>query len=106
TVHEIDIEPAIVVEVDQTNARTISLNKEIFLWHAHFVAPATESGLLRGVFEDDRSLIEEPAGRDGPILRVVNRSRRYSRGNPFSAARRGLLFILLRHGNIEGNQKY
>src|SRR5713101_8761516 len=105
-VHEIDIEPAIVVEVDQADARTIGLNKEVFLWHAHFVAPATESGLLRGVFEDDRSLIAKPAGRDGSILRVVNRSRGYSRGDPSPAARLSLLFILLGRRNTEGNQKY
>src|ERR1700732_3836694 len=37
-VHEIDIEPAIVVEVDQADARTIGLNNEVFLWHAHFGA--------------------------------------------------------------------
>jgi hypothetical protein len=73
-VYEVDIEPAIVVEVDQTDARTIGLNKQVFLWHAHFVAPATESGLLCGVFEDDRSLIDKPARRDGPILRVINRN--------------------------------
>src|ERR1700730_12064062 len=74
-VDDIDIEPAIVVEVDQADARTIGLNNEVFLWHAHFVAPATESGLLRGVFEDDRALVDKPARRDGPILRVINRSR-------------------------------
>jgi hypothetical protein len=62
-VHEIDIEPAIVVEVDQADARTIGLNNEVFLWHAHFVAPATESRPLRGVFEDDRPLVDKPAGR-------------------------------------------
>src|SRR5258708_6914424 len=86
-VHKIDIEPAIVVEVDQADARTIGLNNEVFLWHAHFVAPTTESGLLRGVCEDDRPLIDKPAGRDGPILRVINRSRGYSRGNSANAGR-------------------
>lgn len=41
-----------------------------------------------------------------PILRVVNRSRRYSRGNPSNGARFRLLFILLGPGNTGGSQKY
>ena len=70
-VDQVDIEPAIVVVVDQANARAVGLDNEVLLRRAHLVGPAGEPRLFGDVFEDHRALVDEAARGDGPLLLVV-----------------------------------
>ena len=40
TVHQVDVEPAVVVIIDQANARSVGFEDELLLRHAHLVDPA------------------------------------------------------------------
>ena len=89
-VDEVDIEPAVVVVVDQADAGSVGLNDEVLLRHAHLVDPAGEPGLFGDVLKDHRPLVDESSGGDGPLLRVVDQprlpGRRQSRSFRFAPA--------------------
>ena len=73
-VDKIDIEPAVVVVIDQTHAGTVGFDDEFLLGRAHGVAPRPEPRLLRDVLEDHRAGIGKAARGDGTVLGIVNRS--------------------------------
>ncbi len=70
-VDEVDVEPAVVVEVDQADAGAVGLDDEVLLRDAHLVDPSRQAGFLGDVLEDDRAAVDESAGGDGPLLLVV-----------------------------------
>ena len=83
-VDQVDIEPAVVVVVDQAHARAVGLDDEVLFRHAHLVDPAGEPGLLGDVLKDHRPFVDESAGGDGPLLRVVDGGRSDATGNAHS----------------------
>ena len=85
-VDEVDVEPAVVVVVDQAHAGAVGLDDEILLRRAHFVGPAGESGGLGDVLKDDRSGVDESARRDGALLFVIDRGGADTSGNSAHSA--------------------
>src|SRR5580658_924006 len=76
-VDDINIEPAVVVVVDQPHAGALGLDDVLLLRTAHLVRPMGQSGLLRIVFEDRRAALHKAARRDRPLLLVeLQRVRR------------------------------
>ncbi len=70
TVHDVDIEPAVVVVVDQSHARALGLDDVVLGRRAHLVGPLRQAGFLGNVFEDHWTGLHESAGRDDPVLVV------------------------------------
>ena len=69
-IHHVNIEPAVVVVVDQANAPAFGLDNVFLLRGPHLVGPMGQSGLLRYVFEDHGPALHKAARGDGPMLRV------------------------------------
>ena len=74
-VDEVDIEPAIVVVVDETHARSIRLENVFLLARAHDVLPRGQARRLAGILEYDRSMVDKTARGDGPLLVVIDRRK-------------------------------
>ena len=74
-IHQVNIEPAVVVVVDQANTRAVRLHDELLLRHAHLVDPTRQARSLGDVLEDHRAAVNEFACRDRPLLRVILRRR-------------------------------
>ena len=72
-IHQVDVEPAIVVVVDQADARAVRLHDELLLRHAHLVDPAGQTRSLAVILEDHRAPVDKSARRDRAFLRVVLR---------------------------------
>ena len=53
-VDQVDVEPAVVVVVDQADAGAVGLDDELLFRHAHLVDPAGEAGLFGDVLKDHR----------------------------------------------------
>ena len=83
-VDEVDIEPAVVVVVDQANAGAVGLDDEVLLRGAHLVDPAGEPGLFGDVLKDHRAGVDEAARGDGPFLLVVDRGSADAAGDAHS----------------------
>ena len=64
-VDDIDVEPAVVVVVDEAHAGALGLDDVILCGRAHFVGPVGQAGFLRVVHEDDGAGLHEAAGGDG-----------------------------------------
>ena len=86
-VHQVDVEPAIVVVVDQADARAVRLHDELLLRHAHLVDPAGEACGLGDVLKDHRALIDESTGSDRPLLGVILWRRLHARRNAAADSR-------------------
>ncbi len=69
-VHDIDIEPSVVVIVDQPHARALCFHDVGFRGRAHFVGPFGQPGFLRDIFKDDRSALHKSPRGDGAVLLV------------------------------------
>src|SRR6185437_6719222 len=52
SVHKIDIEPAVVIVIDEAYAGAIRLDDEVLFRRAHLVTPVGEPSLPRDVFKD------------------------------------------------------
>jgi hypothetical protein len=75
TVEQVDIQPAIVVVVDQPHARAVGVDDQSLVRCAHRMVPAGKSCGLGPILEDNRAGVDKPACCDGPLHRVVNRLR-------------------------------
>lgn len=71
TIHKVNVQPAIVVVVEQGDSRAVGLQNQVLLRAAHDVTPVAEAGDLRHVLEDRRADIDEPACGDGTTPVVV-----------------------------------
>ena len=67
-VHDINIEPSIVVIIDQTDSRPLGLHKVGLGRRPHPVCPMSEPGLFRDVFEYHRPALHKSACSDRPPL--------------------------------------
>ena len=100
-VHQIDVEPAVVVVVDQAHAGAVGLQNVFLLRRAHFMAPAGKPRGLGHVLEDHRALFHKPAGGDGPLVLVVNGSEYSGGGNAAHPALCGLSGFLSGAGCVQ-----
>jgi hypothetical protein len=85
-IHQVDVQPAIVVVVNQAHAGAVGFYDESLVRHAHLVDPAGKAGLFGHVFKHHGAGVNETAGRDGALLLVIHRGCAHTAGN---AARAG-----------------
>ena len=78
-IDQVNVEPAVVVVIDQAHARAVGLDNEVLLRHAHLVSPSGKSRLFGDVLEDHGAGIDKSTCGDGTLLCVVHRRRRYPR---------------------------
>ena len=81
-VHQVDIEPSIIVVVNQPDARSVRLQNEFLFRSAHDVIPRSQACGLGDIFEDHGPGVDKSASGDGALLGVVYRSECSSRCNP------------------------
>jgi hypothetical protein len=72
-VDQVDVEPAVVVVIDQADARAIGFEDVLFLGRAHDMTPAGEPCSRGCVSEDHGALVDKSTGRDRPLVFVINR---------------------------------
>ena len=72
SVDEVDVEPSVVVEIEQRDAGADAFKDVGLLRRAHLMVPGSEPGFLCDVFKDDRATLDEAAGGHGPVLVVEN----------------------------------
>ena len=70
TVDEVNVEPAVVVVVDEAHAGAIGFDDEMLFGSAHGVLPGGEAGFFCDVLEDDGAGFDEAAGGDGAVLLI------------------------------------
>jgi hypothetical protein len=92
TVHQIDVEPSIIVVVKQRNTRTDGLYDERFLRRPHYMLPTPKPCLFRDVLKNKGAGVDNSPRCNGPFLRVehggVNST---SRNTPLGLRNRMLL---------------
>src|SRR5580692_7312789 len=91
-VHQVDVQPTIVVVVEKANTGTIRFHDELLLGYTHLVDPVAESGLLGDVLEDNRPFVDESTGGNWAPLFIVDRRRRDTSGDASHST------LLLRRG--------
>ena len=72
-IHQVDVEPAVVVVVDQPDAGARGLDDELLLPRAGAMMKLIQSGLLRDVRKYDRCAVHKPTCRDRAGLGVLDR---------------------------------
>src|SRR5271168_3151344 len=72
-IHEIDIEPSIVVVIDQCNAGTNRIDDEFLGRIAHVRMPGPKSRLFGDVLEDDGAVFNKSACSDWTMFLVQHR---------------------------------
>src|SRR5438067_2126870 len=81
TVHEVNVGPAVIVKVDQTDPRAVGLNNNVLFWRPHPVSPARQPRLLRDVLKDDWTVFNKSTSGYGALFLVIYRSGRFARGD-------------------------
>ena len=81
TVDKVNIQPAIVVIVQQGDSGTVFLDDELLLKRPHGVVPSGESSFLGDVVKDNRPAVHETTGGDWPLLGIKHGSSRGSGGH-------------------------
>ncbi len=110
SVHKIDIEPAIVVVVEQPHTRAYRLDDEVLLGCTHLVLKACNPTLFRNVLKHDRSPLDGTARSDWPVFRVQHRSVWTARVHPRGGRRlrpflRVLTLLIIRGLGMRRNAK-
>src|SRR4030088_2776742 len=72
-IDEINVEPAIVVVVDQAHTGAVCLNDVMLLRRPHGVLPASQARFLGYVLKDYRAAFDEPPSSDWPVFAVEHR---------------------------------
>src|SRR5579864_8857490 len=93
TVHQVDVEPAVIVVVKQGHAGTRGFKNSRLFRTSRAMVKLVESGLLRDIKKNQRGAINKPPGSDGTGLRVFNRGMRSAGRNPHWL---GLLWLVVR----------
>ena len=82
SVDKINVEPAIVVVVQQSDTGALRFDDDVFLRASRHVPPSRQPRLLGHVHEDDRTSLHRAARRDGSMaaveLRLLRTSRRHA----------------------------
>src|ERR1700733_703950 len=76
---QINVEPAVVVIIEQRYSRTYGLDDESVFGRAHYVPPARQSGFLRDVLEDDGPAVYKSPGGNRSLF-AIKHSRMCSAG--------------------------
>src|ERR1700733_14725056 len=61
SIHQVDVQPAIVVVIDQADARPIRLKNQLLLGCPHHMVPTGQARSLRRVLKDDGPAVHNPA---------------------------------------------
>ena len=69
-VHQVDVEPAIVVIINEPDTGADRLKDVRLLGRAGDLMPSRQPGTLGNVLEDHGTGIDETSSRNGPMLRV------------------------------------
>ena len=69
-VHQVDVEPAVVVVVDQAHSRPLGLENEALFRRAGGVMPTGQARGFGHILEDDRARLDEASRGDGAMLAV------------------------------------
>ena len=72
TIDEVNVEPAIVVVVQQRYTRSFGFEDEAFLRSSCCVMPTGKASLLGGIHENDGPCLDHTACGNGPMGRVVD----------------------------------
>src|ERR1700748_3230956 len=91
-VHQVNVQPSIVVVVDQPHARARRFQDELLLWRPIAMRPLREPRLLGNIHKNGRAVIDESTRRNRPLLRIQNRGKRPAR---IYSSTRSLLWSLL-----------
>jgi hypothetical protein len=86
TIHEIDIQPAVVVIVQQADTGAHGTKDVLLADRAHRVVPRGEARLLCNILENHRAILHKASGSNGAVL-IVEHSRVRAAG--FYTVRRG-----------------
>src|SRR5208282_2914820 len=88
SVHQVNIEPAVIVIVDKPHTRTVSLKDVLLLGGSHHVTPLSQPGRLCHILENYGSFVHESACGNWTLLLVVYRGEGSRRRNAAHAALR------------------
>jgi len=72
SVDEVDVEPAVVVIVEERDSGACGFEDEVFVWRSHGVVPGGEACLGCDVFEDDGTGFDRAARGDGAVGFIVD----------------------------------
>src|SRR5271156_441366 len=75
-VHQIDVEPSVIVIVEKSNARSGRLENRVLLGTARLVMKLIEAGGVGNVSEDDGSAVDKTACGNRAVESVLDRSVR------------------------------
>ncbi len=100
SVEEIDVQPAVVVVVEKSDAGAGCVEDGGFFGRAGAMVEFVEAGLMRDVEKNDRCAVHEAAGGDGAGLCILHRSVGSACGHAGGFDRNGRLRRLRipRHG--------
>src|SRR5882672_8024562 len=59
SIHQIDVQPAVVVVIKQANTRSVRIDNELLIGITHLMPPGSKPRLLRDVLKDHRSGIDK-----------------------------------------------
>ena len=79
SIHQINVEPAVVVVVEKGDTGADGLENEFRFRRAHHVPPVRQSSLLGNVLKNDGPTVDKSAGGDGTLLAVQHRCVRATR---------------------------
>ena len=71
-VHQINIEPAIMIVVQQGHTRASCFHDEVLLRLSHPVAPDSQAGFFGDILEDDGAGLDKAARSDRPFFGIEN----------------------------------
>src|SRR5690242_15820512 len=71
-VDEIDVQPTIIVVVQQRHATAQRFRDVSLLWRPARIPPCIETGLLRNIVKDDRAAVHKSARRNWPMLHIMH----------------------------------
>ena len=70
SIHQVDVEPAVVVVVEKADARTLGLDNDLLRGSAGRIVPPCQAGLFGCIHENNRACLDETASGDGTMLAV------------------------------------
>ena len=82
SIHKIDIEPAVIVVVQQANAGALGFEDELLLRSARLVTPSRKASGRGDILKDNGAGLHKSTGGEGAVLAVEFRLLRAGGGHP------------------------
>src|ERR1035438_10169105 len=67
----IDVQPAVVVVIDQAHARAVRFKDKGLLWPTHYMTPSAQAGGFGHILKDYLTGFDKPTRSDRPSFSVV-----------------------------------